>query len=382
VTDSHTHRVIVVGAGVIGLACAWRLAQRGVAVTVVDPAPGSGATWTAAGMLAPVAEYGYGEQALLRLNLVAAAGYPDFAAELERVAGRSIGYEQRGTLVAAWDAADLTALRDLHAHHLAFGLEAELLTARELRQREPALASGLAGALFAPGDHLVDNRALHRALSVAVEQAGGMFVHAAVTEVLTAQGRCLGVRLAGGQVVAADQTVVAAGAHTRLLAGLPAELARQVRAVKGQTVRLHNPDGTAVLRHVVRGAVKGVPVYLVPRRNGEVVIGATSEDAGFDVHPRAGAVYELLRDAGALVPELTEWTWGEVSTGLRPGTHDNAPLIGTTTVPGLLMATGHFRNGLLLAAVTADAIVAAVVEGSVPDEMAPFAPTRGQEVPV
>jgi glycine oxidase len=174
--------------------------------------------------------------------------------------------------------------------------------------------------------------------------------------------------------MSAGTVVIAAGAWSRQIGGLPPQAAPRVRPVKGQTLRLRGPED--LLRHVVRGAVKGSYVYLVPRADGEVVVGASSEEAGFDTKPRAGAVYELLRDAQTLVPELSEVEFVEVSTGLRPGSPDNAPLLGNGTLAGLVLATGHYRNGILLAPVTGDEIANLIVDGRPAPAIAPFAPER------
>jgi glycine oxidase len=366
--------VIIVGGGVIGLSIAWRCAQRGLHVTVVDPSPGSGATWTAAGMLAPATELNYGEQPLLALGLESARRYPAFVQELEHVAGLAVGYQREGTIVSAWDTADMAALRDLQEFGRSLGLSTELVTGRELRTLEPALASGLPGGLVAADDGQIDNRLLRDALLVAVERAGGRIVRERAVAV---SGH--GAVLARGDALPADAVVVAAGAWSGQLDGVPAE-AVPVHPVKGQTLRLRLAGG-APLRHVVRGVVRGSPVYLLPRAGGEIVIGASSEEAGFDATPRAGAVYELLRDALALVPVLGEATFEEVSTGLRPGSPDNAPLIGPTGVEGLIVATGHYRNGILLAPVTADGVAQLIAGGALPDVLAPFTPSRFRKAP-
>jgi glycine oxidase len=363
---------IVVGGGVIGLAIAWRTAQRGLDVTVVDPSPGEAATWTAAGMLAPTTELHYGEQLLLTLGLDSARRYPAFVAELEEATGIDVGYRRDGTIVSAWDTADLAGLRDLHEFGVRLGLRTELVTGRELRQLEPALASGLPGGLIATDDGQVDNRRLRDALIAAVERAGGRIVRERVASVQIDAGRVSGVALAGGDRLDANTVVIAAGAWSAQLDGV-APGTVPVHPVKGQTVRL---TGDVPLRHVVRGIVRGSPVYLIPRAGGEIVIGASSEDAGFDVAPRAGAVYELLRDAQALVPMLGEATFVEVSTSLRPGSPDNAPLIGPVGVDGLIVATGHYRNGILLAPITADGVAELIAGGKLPDELAPFTPSR------
>jgi glycine oxidase len=362
--------VIVVGGGVIGLGIGWRCAQRGIGVTVVDPAPGSGATWTAAGMLTPATELHYGEQALLQLGLESARRYPTFVAELQDATGIDVGYRRDGTIVSAWDPADLAGLRDLQEFGRSLGLSTELVTGRELRELEPALASGLPGGLVSADDGQVDNRRLVEALLIALDRAGGRLVRERAAGVTG--GR---VTLPNGDELTAATVVVAAGAWSARLPGVPAGAA-PVHPVKGQTLRLHGRPGEVALKHVVRGVVRGSPVYLIPRASGEIVVGASSEEAGFDVSPRAGAVYELLRDAQALVPVLGEATFDEVSTSLRPGSPDNAPLIGPTAVDGLLVATGHYRNGILLAPVTADGVAELVADDALPEVLAPFTPSR------
>ncbi|WP_239405473.1 glycine oxidase ThiO [Frankia sp. Cj3] len=367
--------VIVAGAGVIGLGVAWRAQLRGLSVTIVDPAPGSGASGAAAGMLAPVSELHYGERPLLELNTASALRYPAFVDELERSSGCEIGYLRCGTLVAAWDAADMAGLRDIHGFARSLGLETELLTRHQLRARIPASASGLVGALAVPGDHQVDNRRLHHALLRACERAGATMLRVAARELLLRAGRAAGLRLADGTELTAPVVVLACGAWSARIGGLPLAALPAVRPVKGQTLRLRTV-GPPLLTCVLRGSVRGCPVYLVPRGDGQVVVGASSEEAGFDLRPRAGAVYELLRDAQALVPGLGEAELEEVSTSLRPASPDNAPLIGPSRVPGLVLAVGHYRNGVLLTPVTADAIAGLLADGAMPAEVAPFTPAR------
>ena len=373
--------VIVIGAGVIGLSVAWRCTQRGLVVTVVDPAldaPDSGravGAWhTAAGMLAPVTELHYEGRELLALNVDSAARYPDFAAELAEATGLDVGYRRCGTVQVAWDAADLADLRALHAFQASLGVTSELLTSRDLRKLSPTLAAGLPGGLWAADDHQVDNRLLHAALLVAARRAGVDVRQGHVASVDVRSGRAAGVRIDDGASVSAAHIVLAAGAWSRDIGGLPDDVRPPVRPVKGQTIRLTAPPD--LLPHVVRGSVKGHPVYLVPRTNGEVVVGASSEEAGFDIRARTGAVYELLRDATALVPELSEMTFAEVSTSVRPGSPDNAPIIGPTRLDGFVVATGHYRNGILLTPVTGDEVATIVADGKVPDILAAFSPDR------
>ncbi|WP_090476087.1 glycine oxidase ThiO [Nakamurella panacisegetis] len=367
--------VAVIGGGLIGLGIAWRCAQRGLAVTVFDPAPGSGASWTAAGMLAPVTELRYGEQSLFALNLLSAQRYPEFVEELQSAAGMDVGYRLTGSVVAAWDAADLASLRDLAVFAKSLGHPVEVLTGRELRRESPLLSPGLPGGIIAPDDHQVNNRKLHAALRAAFSAAGGRVVTERVTAVWSPRGRVAGVVLADGTVAPAGITVLAAGAWSRQVDGVPPELMPRVRPVKGQTLRLRLPSGE-VLGRVVRGTVRGSPVYLVPREDGELVVGASSEETGFGLTPRAGAVYELLRDAQSLLPIVAEAHLEDVSTSLRPGSPDNAPMIGPSRIEGLVFATGHYRNGVLLTPVTADGVADLITNGTLPIELLPFRPDR------
>jgi glycine oxidase len=365
--------VVVIGGGTIGVAVAWRCAQRGLTVTVVDPDPTRGAWDTAAGMLSPITELHYAEEPLFRLGRASLAGYPAFVEELELVTGRQVGYLPCGTLSTAWDAADLAAQRDLHTFWRSVGAQAQLLPGAEVRQFEPALAAGIPGGLLAAEDHQVDPRRLHAALVTAAELAGVRMVRSSAE--LRFSLTVSGVRLDDGSDLAAGTVVVAAGAWSGHVPGVPAHVAAPVRPVKGQTLRLRLP-GPPRLEHVVRGSVRGHPVYLVPRPDGEIIVGASLEEAGFDRTPRAGAIYELLRDAQTILPELGEAQFVEVCTGFRPGSPDNAPILGPAELPGLVYATGHYRNGILLTPITADIIAALVVDGALPDAAHPFTPTR------
>ncbi|QLE71701.1 glycine oxidase ThiO [Streptomyces rectiverticillatus] len=379
--------VLVVGGGLIGLVTAWRAAQRGLRTAVADPAPGGGAARVAAGMLAAVTELHYGEEALLALNLASARRYPDFTAELEEASGVATGYRACGTLAVALDADDREHLRELHALQQRSGLDSQWLTGRECRRLEPMLAPGVRGGLRVDGDHQTDPRRLARALLTACERAGVAFHRAEAARLLLAGDRATGAELADGRRVAAGQVVLAAGSRSGTLAGVPAGVLPPVRPVKGQVLRLRVPDAYApFLSRTVRAVVRGGPVYLVPRENGELVLGATTEELGWDTTVTAGGVYELLRDAHELVPGITELPLVETSAGLRPGSPDNAPLLGPTALPGLHAATGHHRNGVLLAPLTGDVMAEVLTTGRLPEEARPFTPRRFsnalQELPV
>lgn len=361
--------VVVLGGGVIGTASAWRAAQRGLRVLQLDPSPGSGASGVAAGMLAPVSELHHGERALLQISLEAAARYPRYVADVTAAAGRDTGYRDCGTLVVALAADDRARLADVRATQQRLGLDVEALTGRDCRRLEPLLDPAVSGGTLVRGDHQVDPRRLLVALRAAAG-AAGVEVAAVRGEPHLEDGRALGVQLPDGEVLRGRWTVLATGAH----AGSHAP----VRPVAGQIARLRMPRGEHVLQRTVRGVVHDRDVYLVPRRDGELVVGATSEERGLAAVTTAGGVYELLRDAQALLPAVGELEFVEVAARCRPGSPDNLPLIGEGDVGGLVLATGHGRNGVLLSGVTADAVAAVVSGEDVPSSLGACRPDRFQ----
>jgi glycine oxidase len=367
---------VVVGSGLIGLAVAWRAAEAGLQVTLVDPAPVSGASSVAAGMLAPVTEVHYGEEPLLRLNIAGARRWPDLAADLEQATGRDVGYQQGGTLLVAFDADDRRVLDELHRFQQHLGLEVDRLRSRDCRVREPMLTPRIRGGLLARDDHHVDPRKVTAALRLACEARGVTTVFRRVERIAHDAGRATAVILDDGERIAANTTVLAAGAAVTGIEGLPPGTVPPVRPVKGQILRLGNPDGTQLLAGTIRGIVQGRAVYLVPRRDDELVVGATQEELGHDTRVTVGGVRELLDAAATLVPGVDELTLVETSAGLRPGTPDNRPLIGRTALDGLLLATGHHRNGVLLAPITADAITALLLGDEPPAELEVADPRR------
>ena len=384
-----TADVVIAGGGVIGTAIAWRAAAAGLDVVLADPAYGDAASLVAAGMLAPVSEALFGEGALLRVNLLALARFPSFAAELEQVTGHRVGLRREGTLAVAFDAGDYAALTRLTAFRRSAGLEAEELDSRACRKLESFLTPDVHGGVLFPGDWSVDNRRYAAALREAAASAGVRVVRDRVTAVLTADGadgagsadgagaRVRGVALAEGGEIGADRVVVAAGSWSGAVHGLPAGLRSAVRPVKGQLLRLRHPDGMPpVLTHTIRATVRGADVYLVPRADGEVIVGATQEERGPDLTVTAGAVHDLLHDAMSVLPVTSELILAETCAGLRPGTPDNGPIVGDAGPGGLLLATGHYRNGILMSAATADAAVACLTGRAPAPEWEPFGPGR------
>ncbi len=379
---SSSFDVAVVGAGVIGLAVAWRLAQRGVNVVVLERGaePARETSSVAAGMLAPISETLATELPLMRLGLASVNAYPEFLDALHEATGMDTGYLRCGTLLAARDGDEAEALARELALRESLGLAAHRLRASEARRLEPALAPTLRLALDVPDDHAIDPRKLTAALAQALTAAGGeLRTQAAVAGPIVAGERVTGVRLAEtGEQIAAEHVVIAAGVWSDEIDGLPKEARVPVHPVKGQILRLHDPSGPGLLTRVVRFTGG----YLVPRGDGRYVLGATMEERGFDTTVTAGAVFELLRDASELLPSITELVIDELSAGLRPATPDNAPAIGPGALAGLHWATGHFRHGVLLTPITAE-IVAAELLGQDPGPLASaFLPTRFAGVPV
>ena len=358
--------VVVVGGGVIGLACAWRLAQRGAKVAVLDKGyPGRGATRVAAGMLAPVGELTFGEPELLELTLAAARLYPEFVAELEAATGQSTGYEQLGALHVALDRDEAAQLRRVHDLQRSLDLEAEWLSTRQCRELEPGLAPSFHGGVLAAGEAAIDPRELTEVLLTALRDEGvEVWTGSEVVDGVVESGRLVGVRTSKRgfdpqgasnphlDEIRAEAVLLAGGAWSGSMAWLPAEARPAVRPVKGQVVELRTRDGEPPARHILASE----RVYLVPRADGRLVVGATVEEMGFDTTVTAGGVHELLREAYRLLPDVAEMELVDAIAGLRPGTPDNLPLVGPGAVEGLVLATGHYRNGILLAPLAAETV--------------------------
>jgi glycine oxidase len=384
--------VLVVGAGVIGLTCAWRAAGRGLRVRVLErDRPGAGASGVAAGMLAPVGEATWGEEELLELALRAHEAWPSFAAELGEAASREVGFLDRGAVHVALDRDEAAGLRRRFELMRELGLDAEWMRPREARRLEPGLAPGVTAAIHAPHEAASDPRALLGALWKAAAEAGVDVQPGAEAVDLVTEGQSvIGVRDGEGDLHAAPSVVVATGPWSgappppladegsygtqirQPLGWLPDEVRPPVRAVKGQILTLRAPDAAPVCERIVVSE----RVYLVPRADGRLIVGATVEEQGFDITVTAGGVYELLREAYRALPEVAELELVEAVAGLRPGTPDNRPLVGPGAIDGLVLATGHYRNGILLAPVTADAVASILAGDGAPEGFEAFSPSR------
>ncbi len=362
-------RIAIIGAGVMGLGMAWRLARR-AEVSVFDRGKaGAGASHAAAGMLAACCEAEPGEEALVALGRDSQARWPGFAEELLRVSGIDVELRREGTIVLALTADDQATL----AHGLVFqqklGLPLEWISAAATRAKEPHLAGKIAGAVFSPQDHQVDNRKLAAALRIAAEAAGAkIHEQRPVKEISVQGGRANGVVFEDGTRADADIVVLAAGAWSRSVGGLPPDRRPPVRPVKGQMLSLRM-DAAAPLRNHVLWAPGA---YLVPRLDGRLINGGTVEEKGFDETITAGGMLTLLEAAWRAIPGIEELPIDEIWVGHRPGSRDDAPILGRAPLDNLFYATGHHRNGILLAPVTADAMAKLILDDVTEPAIKPF----------
>lgn len=365
--------IAIVGGGVCGLSIGWYLARAGRNVTIFERGEaGRGATWAAAGLLAAQTEAEPGEEWLLPLMLESRAMWPAFARELEAASGMGVDLRDEGILAVALDRDEAERLAFLFDYHRSLGLDMEWCDGAKARALEPHLSPKLAAGVLSRRDRQVDNRKVAVALRDAFMAAGGMLCeNTEVEEIVVTGRRVSGVRI-GAREFPAGCVVLAAGAWSRGIKGLPEELRPAVRPVKGQMLSLKMDEASPLIRHVIWGN----GAYLVPRRDGTLLIGATVEEQQFDTQMTAGAVHELLRRAREALPGIDELPIAEMWAGLRPTSRDDAPLLGPAALDGLVIATGHHRNGILLAPVTARAIADYILTGRMPESLRPFAPSR------
>ena len=381
---SAASRVAIIGGGVIGLSIAWRLGQRGIAVTLFEAGIcGREASWAAAGMLAAQIETEPTEEGLLPLARESQRLWPDFALELERATGIAVGFRDEGTMMVALTRDDAEKLRFTHDLHRRMDLPISWLSAAEVLAREPHLNPRVSGGLSSPLDGQVDNRLVVGALLAACRSVGCIIrEHSPVDGVEIVQGRVTGVRVAGADedpaFHPADVVVMAAGAWSRGIKGLPARSRLPVRPVKGQMLALRMDPAAPLLRHVVWAP----NCYLVPRGDGRLIVGATTEERGFDRTQTAGAMLALLDGAWRALPGVEELAVDEFWCGFRPGSRDDLPILGTTDTEGLVLATGHHRNGILLTPITAQTIAETIISGRSPALIRPFALDRFQAAAV
>ena len=363
--------IAIIGAGVAGLGPAWQLALRGWEVHLFEAHKvGSGASTKAAGMLAPTAEVTFEEEDLLHLGQQSLELYPRWAGELEETTGIDLDYRREGTLMVAIDRDDAEALQHIYNYHQRLGLPVERLLGEEARRREPGLDPSVHFALFSPHDHQIDPVKMITALRLAFLDAGGqLYEESPVAEVVIRDAEVRGLTLVGGEAIEFPNILVAAGAWSRKIAGIPDGILPHIRPVRGQmiSVALGEPPLTG---HVIRAP----DAYLVPKSDGRLLIGATMEERGFDLRHTAGGVLDLLTGAWEALPGIYDAPILDMWTGLRPITLTNTPVIGTTEIDGLHLCVGHGRNGILLAPITAYGLAQWLDEGSAFTSLQPFEP--------
>lgn len=357
--------LIVIGAGIIGLSIAWRAAQTGLKVVVVDRnQAGAGTTMSATGMLAAAAEYEPGGDSLLAFARRSQALWPSFCTELEEASGLGAGYDGSGTLICALSREELARLRARHSLQTSAGLDATWLEGPALRKLEPGLRPSAVAGIFCADDHQVDPRRIIPALRIALRNAGGILIEGMEGVDLRRSGNTVaGIRSVIGEC-RSTHVVLATGVWTGEEGSVSRHLRIPMRPLKGQALCLRDRQGGPILRHVVWTE----NVHLAPKKSGRLIVGATVEEAGFDASVTAGGVFALLEGARRALPAVEELELEGVWTGFRPTTDDDAPIIGPSDVEGLILAVGHHRNGVLLAPVTAEAVVDLVVSGEMRPE--------------
>jgi len=369
---SATPPIAVVGGGVIGLGIAWQLARRGAHVVVFErETAGRAASWTAAGMLAPLSEVGFEEENFLHLGRESLRRYPQFLDELGKDSGMEVPLDTRGTLLVGLDRDDAERLRRLFEFRTQLGLPVEWLSGGGAREIEPLISPRVSSAIWIPDDHQIDNRQLTGALKTAFEKCGGtLHENLAVREISIDNGRVTGLRTEDRSFEAVT-VVIAAGCWSKQFEGIPKELLPPVRPVKGQILTLR-ADDTFALSHVVRAP----DAYLLPKDDGRVILGASEEEMGFDTTITVGPVYKLLERGWETIPAIYDLAVQEIEAGLRPGSRDHDPIVGETPIEGLYYATGHYRHGILLAPSTAYEMSGLILDAASSELFAPFKPKR------
>jgi glycine oxidase len=367
-----TFDVAIAGGGLIGGAIAFELARAGLQVALFDRhQPGEGSSWAAAGILSPAPENA-GMISTVPLGRASLQLYPELVATVEEISGQSVGYRARGTLEALFSTDAQEKLSTIIAVHHGLGLKAEPVSADDAREMEPALSLELEAAVFRPDEACVDNRALTKAVLTAAERSGvKIFAASNVQSIAKSGGRCAGF-LVDGEKVEPRWTVIAAGCCSAEIEG--ASHYAPVRPAKGQMIALRAKDFR------IERVLWSDHVYLVPRNDGRILAGATVEYVGFDKRVTAGSVQKIIAAALQLAPALADAQIEETWAGLRPDAPDHLPIIGPTDLEGLLIATGHFRSGILLAPITAQLIREWITTQNVSQDWGRFSPMRFGEV--
>ncbi|MEP7271151.1 MAG: glycine oxidase ThiO [Acidobacteriota bacterium] len=371
-TDSQkTFDAAIIGGGVIGCAIAWRLAQAGLSTAIIERGnPGAEASGAAGGMLAPLAEADR-RDAFFDLSVDSRAHYPSLTTELFDATGVDIEYRTEGTVFLAFTDEDEAELETRFAWQQGADLNVERLDSISVRKLEPLVSEDVRWALRFPDDHQVNNRQLVVGLEAACRASGVTIMdHTEATSLVSEQGQIRGVQTRVGVVEAAN-VVIAAGSWSSLLAGSASTSAMAIEPVRGQMIALNSPHPAP------RCVIYSKRAYLIPRLGGFLIAGSTTEHAGYEKVVTAGGLATILERAIEIMPMARSLAITETWAGLRPATADGLPVLGVDpAINGLFYATGHYRNGILLAPITAEIIRDLIVSGSTSRNLAPFEVTR------
>jgi glycine oxidase len=365
-------KTIIIGGGIIGLSLGWQLAKKGEDVEILErEKAGRSSSWAAAGMLAPNAEMGFEDIDLFYLCRKSLAMYPEFLNELYNDSGVKVELDKCGAIMPAFDRDDSERIRRLFDFREKIGMPVEWLSGIEAREIEPYLSPKCTFAVWISDDGQIDNRKLLEGLQKAFLNCGGkLYENHPVEKINIINGKAVGVHIHGIDIEA-DNVVVCAGSWSKSIPGIPEELLPPVRPVKGQAISLLLDD-TCKVSHAVRAP----DVYLVPKKDGRLVVGASVEEMGFDEKPSAGEIFRLLERAWEAVPSIYDLKIQSIDVGLRPGSRDHQPIIGDSEVDGLFFATGHYRNGILLTPMTAVELSGWIISGSKPEVLNNFQLSR------
>ncbi|MCI0717210.1 MAG: glycine oxidase ThiO [Chlorobi bacterium] len=361
-------KTIIIGGGIIGLSLGWQLVRRGADVEILERSKaGKSSSWAAAGMLAPQAEMGFEDIELFYLCRKSLEMYPRFLEELYNDSCIKAEYDKCGAIMPAFDRDDSERIRRLFDFREKIGLPVQWLTGSEAREIEPYLSPKCTFAVWMPEDGQIDNRKLLETLRTAFINAGGkLYEDHLVERINIKNGKAIGVHIHGIDIEA-DKIIVCAGSWSKMIEGIPEEAQPPVRPVKGQAISLIMDD-TCKVTHAVRAP----DAYLVPKKDGRLIVGASVEEMGFDEKPTAGEIFRILERAWEAVPSIYDLKIQSIDVGLRPGSRDHEPIIGDSDIEGLYFATGHYRNGILLTPVTAYELAEWIISGNKSETLARF----------
>lgn len=363
---------VIIGGGIIGLSLGWQLAKKGINVEILErDLAGKSASWAAAGMLAPQAEMGFEDIDHFYLCRKSLELYPKFLEELYNDSGIKVEVEKTGCILPAFDRDDAERLRRLYDFREKIGLPVVWLSSSEAREVEPFLSPRCTGAIWIEDDAQVNNRLMLESLKKAFVKCGGkLYEEHNVENINVSNGKVTGVNIHGTDINF-DNVIVAGGAWSKQIPGLPENLLPPVRPVKGQIINLRLNDSCRLTK-----VVRAPDVYLLPKSDGRLILGASVEEMGYDVQPTAGEIFRLLERGWEAVPSIYDLPIESIDVGLRPGSRDHMPIIGDSEVEGLFFATGHYRNGILLTPITAYELSDWIVTGTSSETLKGFGISR------